>query len=55
MGNIINSSELVFIRKKHKDKKIGLAHGVFAVDYLGHQKYINKEYFLNYIKTYLNI
>ncbi len=34
---------------------LGNIAGAFAVNYLGHQKYLNKETLLNYVKTYLNI
>ena len=34
---------------------LGNVAGSFAVNHLGHQKYLTKELLLNYIKTYLNI
>tara|TARA_Y100000748_G_scaffold300565_1_gene299226 strand:- start:1045 stop:2550 length:1506 start_codon:yes stop_codon:yes gene_type:complete len=34
---------------------LGNIAGAFAVNYLGHKKYLNKEILLNYVKTYLNI
>ena len=34
---------------------LGNIAGAFAVNYLGHKKYLNKEIFINYVKTYLNI
>jgi len=39
-------------------KKIGFLGniaGSYAVNYLGHKKYLSKEIFLNYVKTYLNL
>lgn len=47
------------ISKVTNDPKIigflGNIAGAFAVNYLGHKKYLNKETLLNYVKTYLNI
>ena len=52
---VISSLASIFSRSPLEIGFLGNVAGAFAVNYLGHQKYINKEYFLNYIKTYLNI
>ena len=52
---VISSIISIFSKSPKEIGFLGNVAGAFAVDYLGHQKYINKEYFLNYIKTYLNI
>lgn len=38
---IIEKKDLSKIRKKYKDKKIGLCHGVFDIIHAGHVSYIN--------------
>ena len=48
----------IISRVSNDPEKIGFLGniaGAFAVHYLGHKKYLNKEILLNYVKTYLNI
>ncbi len=52
---VISSLASIFSKSALEIGFLGNVAGAFAVNYLGHQKYIKKEFFLNYIKTYLNI
>ena len=48
--NVVN-----LLKKTRRNWILGNVARSFAVNHLGHQKYLNKEFLLNYIKTYLNI
>lgn len=52
---VISAMLSIYSKKPEEIGFLGNVAGSFAVNHLGHQKYLNKEFLLNYIKTYLNI
>jgi len=52
---VISAIVSIFSKKPEEIGFMGNAAGAFVVNYLGHQKYITKEFLLNYLKTFLNI
>ena len=52
---VVSSLISIFSKRPEYIGFFGNLAGVYVVNYLGHRKYLNKEIFLNYAKTFINI